>query len=77
MIQLIFEYIEGIFNTVSNHSRCDSLSLNHYKINYELVKVNTQTMMNSHVLVVRNFAIIPIHPERTGRTVFDLKRLAR
>lgn len=47
--QLIFEYIEGFYNTVRIHSHCDYLSPKEYETNYKLAKANIQTMMNSHV----------------------------
>lgn len=39
--QLIFEYIEGFYNTVRIHSHCDYLSPKEYETNYKLAKANT------------------------------------
>lgn len=39
--QLIFEYIEGFYNTVRIHSNCDYLSPKEYETNHKLAKANT------------------------------------
>ncbi|MBM6881395.1 IS3 family transposase, partial [[Clostridium] spiroforme] len=39
--QLIFEYIEGFYNTVRIHSHCDYLSPKEHETNYKLAKANT------------------------------------
>lgn len=47
--QLIFEYIEGFYNTTRIHSHCDYLSPMQYEQNYRLSEANKATMTNSYI----------------------------
>lgn len=38
--QLVFEYIEGFYNTTRIHSHCEYQSPNEYERNYMLAKAN-------------------------------------
>ena len=47
--RLIFEYIEGFYNTVRIHSHCDYLSPMQYEQNYRLAETNKGSIENSYI----------------------------
>lgn len=47
--RLIFEYIEGFYNTVRIHSHCDYLSPMQYEQNYRLAETNRVLIENSYI----------------------------